>query len=494
LALDLLSVHCLSSGGEMKSNIRMLFLFLWAGSILAQGISVKTVPLLSTDQFSLVPSFRDDMGGTSIAIRDGLQDLFINPGHFAPETRSQWFVNPRLSHWGFSQETSTRYNGQWPSYNLEQNNAKSSIFTLPIGFLFTSKNVYTAAMAGFQALSAGNWQSAHFKASNYPWTWIGGLYLPRLKTAIGVGVDYVRIRGIDGVYLLYPNATQLSQKGSARQFRLGLCSSLANGDHWNLSGSRYLFKILQTEQNVVNKDENNGWWVQANYMKKISEPLTLAALIVADWRHHPKIPEYPLAGIPRDPGNTRALNFGFGLKWQNETTLFGIDLIYEPVDVKTWADAATEFTNWDGHIYRVGDVTQRNDYRFANRLIRSGVQIKPTKWLSLATGAQVKLYEYDYYQNDFLNHAERTGKPQRQWSETTWTGGIKIHTGKIILTYSLRLQTGTGLLERQWLWRWFAFDGLAEFAKADFLIPPTVTLNVTPVTYYTQWLGLTYCF
>ena len=134
----------------------------------------------------------------------------------------------------------------------------------------------------------------------------------------------------------------------------------------------------------------------------------------------------------------------------------------------------------------------RNDYRFSNRLVRTGVQIKPTRWLSLATGAQVKLYEYDYYQNDFLIHRERTGKPQRQWSETTWTGGVKILAGKFEVTYSLRLQTGTGILDRQWSW-WLS-DAQYEFARADFLIPPTVTLNVTPVTYYTQWLGLTYCF
>ncbi len=478
----------------MKIFIRVSAILLWAGCAFSQGISVKTVPLLSTDQFSLIPSFRDDMGGTSIAVRDGLQDIFINPGNYDPDTGSQWFVTPRLSHWNFSQEFSTRYNDQRAVPFLEQNSAGSSIFTLPVGFILSSKKIYTAAMAGFQALSADNQQSAHFKASNYPWTWLGGIYVPRFKTAIGVGVDYVRIRGIDGVYLLYPNAAQLSQKGSAKQFHLGMSGTLANEDHWNLAVSRYLFKILQTEQNVVNKDENDGWWMQAHYMKKISEPLTLAALFVADWRHHPKIPEYPLAGIPRDPGNTQALNFGFGLKWQSEKTLFGLDIIYEPVDVKTWADAATEFTHWDGRVYRVGDVTQRNDYQFANRLIRSGIQIKPTRWLSLATGAQVKLYQYDYYQNDFLNHIERTGKPQRQWSETVWTGGIKIHTGKMVLNYSLRVQTGTGILERQWLWRWFAFDGVAEFAKADFLIPPTVTLNVTPVTYYTQWLGLTYCF
>jgi hypothetical protein len=49
---------------------------------------------------------------------------------------------------------------------------------------------------------------------------------------------------------------------------------------------------------------------------------------------------------------------------------------------------------------------------------------------------------------------------------------------------------GTGILERQWFW----FNMAEDFAKSDFIIPPTVQLNVTPVTYYTQYISLRYSF
>lgn len=479
----------------MNSFIRFyLALLITSGAAFSQGIAVKTVPLLSTDQFSLVPSFRDDMGGVSIAIRDGVPDLFINPGKFDSTTRTHWFTAPRLNHWGFSQETTTRFPGTHPSNSLVENQASSSIFSLPVGLFLRGHRLYSGAMFAIQSLTANNWQSIHFNAINYPVAWFGGCYLPALKLAIGAGVNYVRIGGIDGVYQLYPNARRLSQEGSARQFRLGFSGKWNGNDQWSLLGSRYFFNILQTEQNIENRDQHNGWLVQLDYIKTMSQELALGFLFTADWRHHPKIPEYPLAGIPRDPGNTHAFNFGLGLKWQNEVTLIGLDMIYQPIDVKTWAEAATDMELWDGRIIRKGDVTMRNDYQFHNRILRSGVQVKPMSWLSLATGAQVQIYQYDYYQNDFINRVERTGKPQRQWSEVTWTNGIKFTTGKFEIFCSTRMQIGAGLLERQWLGWWFAESTAMDFARADFFIPPTIPLNVNPVIYYTHWLGLRYYF
>jgi len=481
----------------MKLSMRYVGLCLFMiSTCFSQGISVKTIPLLTTDQFSLVPSFRDDMAGVSIAVRDGVADLFINPAKFDTAGHSQWFLFPRLNHWHDSQETSTRYNGSWPNQNLSQRSSHSTIFSLPFGLFLRHRHLYTAVNTALQHVSSTSEQNAHFGASNYPISWRGGYYVSSLRITIGLGMDYVRIRGIDGVYLLYPNSVRLEQKGSARQFRWGTGGTLANGDQWSLLGSRYFYKIRQTEQNILNKDENDGWLVQADYLKPVNNQLTVGFLITADWRYHPKIPEYPLAGIPRDPGNTRAWNVGLGLKWRNEATLWALDLIYEPIDVKTWADAATDRTLADGQIIHQGHVIMRNDYQFYNRLVRSGVQIQPAAWLCVATGAQVKVFTYDYYQNDFINRSERAAKPQRCWSEVNWTGGIKIKSGQFDVNYTLQLQLGSGLLERQWLWRWSgtAESGIVDFAKADFLIPPTVSLNVLPVTYYTQKVGLRYHF
>ncbi|NLP12805.1 hypothetical protein GX408_20585 [bacterium] len=476
--------------------ICQLGITLWAGNLLfGQGISVKTVPLLSTDQFSLVPSFRDGMAGVSLAVPDGLADLFINPGKMDTAKSSEWFMQPKYSHWTFAHETTVRSHNRGFYYSLEKTNAHSSLLTLPIGVYLQRNKLYSGLMTAVQSLSASGERSAQFKAGNYPLCWLAGLRLPSIKSSIGIGLDYVGIRGIDGVYLLYPNAIGLDQRGSARQFKVGASMDIGQGDRWNVLAGRYFFNMVQKAVAVTNKDENNGWLVQTEYVKKISTPLTLALMVTMDRRHHPKIPDYPLAGVPRDPGNTQAWNFGLGAKWENETSLFGVDLLYEPIDAKTWVDAANDTRIWNGETIAKGVVILRNDYQFYNRILRTGFQLKPAPFLTMASGVQLKWYSYNYYQNDLINGMETTGKPQREWTETVWSARVGFKTKKIDVGYSLQLQAGMGLLERQWLWRMLVLEESAmDIARADFFIPPTIPLNVTPVLYYTQRIILRYTF
>lgn len=61
--------------------------------------------------------------------------------------------------------------------------------------------------------------------------------------------------------------------------------------------------------------------------------------------------------------------------------------------------------------------------------------------------------------------------------------------------YSLQLQAGMGLVERQKLWRLFMLeDSAMDIARADFLIPPTSPLKVTPGIYDAQKMVLRYTF
>nr|HPI74098.1 hypothetical protein [bacterium] len=229
--------------------------------------------------------------------------------------------------------------------------------------------------------------------------------------------------------------------------------------------------------------------------KKISAPLTLALMVTIDRRHHPQIPDYPLAGVPCDPGNTQAWNFGLGAKWENETSLFGVDLLYEPIDAKTWTDATNDARIWNGETIAKGGVILRNDYQFYNRILRTGFQLRPASFLTIASGVQLKWHSYNYYQNDLINGVETTGKPQREWTETVWSTRVGFKTKKIEVGYSLQLQAGMGLLEQQWLWRMFMpEDSLIEVARVDFFIPPSIPLYVTPVLYYTQRMVLRYTF
>jgi hypothetical protein len=456
----------------------------------AQNIQVKTVPILSCEQFNMIPSFRQDMGDVSIAVTDSIQDVYFNPAKNSA-THSNIFISFKKDGWNYAQETAYRQQTSFTYYNSEESSSSASLLSIPIGCYFTGKSVYGGGLVALQQVSNTSSSKENFRAANFPMTLFTGIRLPGLDLKVGAGVSHVALNGIDGVYLLYPNATRLHQHGKADQYRIGLSKNFGTQNLCSLLGMRYLYRLSQSTSDVNNKDENEGWVVQTDYIRTLTESWSVGGMLIADWRYHPKIPEYPLASIPRDPGHTQAMEFGIGCKWQNDSAVLGVDVIYEPIDVKTWADAAAEFKNWDGQIYGKGDKTMRNDYHFRNRLIRSGAQFAVSRKVVLRTGAQFRIYEYDYYQNDFLNHMETTGKPQRKWTETTWTGGMTVHLHHVNLNYSVRLLSGTGLLERQWLWRWF---GEVDFAKADFIIPPTVRLNVTPVTYVTQWLGLSWTF
>lgn len=453
----------------------------------AQGIQVKTVPILACDQFAAPPSFRDDMGGVTLALRDAHNDIWSNPALFM-DLKSHLILAPRLNHWNYDRETSWSYYSNNPYTSLEETASSNHLLSLPAGMAVKGGRLYGAGLITAQSVGAENTNKANFEASNYAVSLRGGALFPAANVAFGLGFDAARIHGVDGVYLLYPDATRLTQRGWARSLQAGLAGWRKNGDLWQTSLGYHQYHMKQTAQAVENKDENEGWYGTASYTRALSKNLDVALAVAYDWKHHPKIPDYPLAGIPRDPGNTRGLNIGLGCSWREDKTLAGFDIIYEPIDVKTWADAAADEKLWDGRIIRKGDVTVRNDYQFHNLILRGGAQIQPLHWLSLRTGSQVRFYSYDYYQNDFIQQIERRGKPQRAWTEFTWTGGASVHLNRVEIAYSLRLLMGTGILERQWLWRWM----MEDFANADFIIPPTVQLNVTPVTYYTQVISLRY--
>lgn len=108
---------------------------------------------------------------------------------------------------------------------------------------------------------------------------------------------------------------------------------------------------------------------------------------------------------------------------------------------------------------------------------------------------QLKWYSYNYYQNDLINGVETTGKPQRVWTETVRSAKVGFKTKKIDVGYSLLLQAGMGLVERTWLWRLFMLENSAmDLARADFFIPPTSPLKVTPGIYDAQKMVLRYTF
>ena len=64
-------------------------------------------------------------------------------------------------------------------------------------------------------------------------------------------------------------------------------------------------------------------------------------LFTANRMSHPKIPNYQLQNIPRDPGNTDAFNLGFGtVARHGHIPRSGSTSSWNRCGVDTWADAA----------------------------------------------------------------------------------------------------------------------------------------------------------
>ena len=117
-------------------------------------------------------------------------------------------------------------------------------------------------------------------------------------------------------------------------------------------------------------------------------------------------------------------------------------------------DTEDDRESWDGRIIKAGETIMRNDYSFRNSIIRTGFEMQATDVFTFRVGSQLRFYEYDYYQNNFISQTERTGKPQQKWTEIILTGGFTVNRGKYVWHYKTNIIPGNGLLESQQSWWW----------------------------------------
>ncbi|MCH8838548.1 MAG: hypothetical protein IIA60_12250, partial [Candidatus Marinimicrobia bacterium] len=72
--------------------------------VAGQTISVKTLPLIATQQFNLAPSYNAGMGGISIALDDDLADGFLNPARITALDRNLFYLAPYRDSWSQRQD------------------------------------------------------------------------------------------------------------------------------------------------------------------------------------------------------------------------------------------------------------------------------------------------------------------------------------------------------------------------------------------------------
>ena len=350
----------------------------------AQVIALKTVPLATGDQFLLLPSERLGMGGVSIALDDMLLDPFINPAKGALIDESVLLGTPTF--YGIS----------------DQNGAGRS---LPITALFRSDGGFGAISFALQQLVAGQSRDVIFFGADVIWPgpqprlrdfsatnlYVNGSLGTELGESgfsVGAGVSWAGLDALDGVEHLYVLSNGIEQSGHQADYRAGLfwdrrdqhfeavlVHNRFNMKHdvsyidwrWDQESQR----TIVTERVETNRDRTRTTGLQLGFSRPITESgWRVGGTWTVNRKTHPKIPNYEIMNIPRDPGISWAYDFGVGIAKSSGPATFGIDVVVEPIWSNTWAEAAADTVGVNGQIFRKGDKTVENDFFFTNVQMR----------------------------------------------------------------------------------------------------------------------------
>ncbi|HSR41769.1 MAG TPA: hypothetical protein VLL48_06350, partial [Longimicrobiales bacterium] len=318
------------------------------------------------------------------------------------------------------------------------------------------------------------------------------------------------LSAVGGVDLLYSRQT-VDQRGSLVDIRLGLETGWGDAEvleavlvHSRFDMEHEFVDVVwgPVEQpgvppeqwpwepslvTTIEEDQTDTWGVQLNYTRPLEgQGWRLGGLLTANIKSHPKIPNYTLMSIPRDPGDSWAYDLGVGISKRTETSLFGIDLIYEPVRTQTWADAGEPVVATGGDTIPAGDMTVFNDFRFNNAILRAGLA---GYWerLDLQLGIQVKRYGYTLDQTDFV--MERRRRQREDWLEWTPTLALALRFQDFTVRYSGRITTGTG--RPGVTSRVFALaDASTMAARVDFLPAPSGALTLEEAVVHTHQVSV----
>ncbi len=168
------------------------------------------------------------------------------------------------------------------------------------------------------------------------------------------------------------------------------------------------------------------------------------SILTLNVKTHPKIPNYELMNIPRDPGNTWALNAGIGASNTSEDNVtFGAEFIIEPVWSNTWVEAQEDI--WDEEetdlLVEKGDKTIENEFAFVNSLVKTGVGWRG-KHVLLGSGILAKTYRYELKQTDYVEDTFRD--QEESWTEWTFSLSVGMIFESVELKYTGLLTNGTG--------------------------------------------------
>jgi hypothetical protein len=476
----------------------------------AQLITIRTVPVSIDEQFQIYPSQHAGMGYVSIALHDTLLDPFSNPAKAMRVRAAQFFGSPSFYH---------------------VSNGAGSGRTLPLGALGTSGPWFGGAWAALQQVDAADVVNppifvgvadvalrqqivdpnglldgldARTHGNQFAFATLGRV-LPS-GVAVGGSVAWAGLHAIDGVDLLYARSAGVKQLGTSLDVRLGALKEWRGQSFEALVlHDRYRMKhdvtyldfvwdpgLQQTTQQTRlerNLDYTDTWGVHMQYERPLPDSAWRVGWIATMNRmSHPKIPNYEIMSIPRDPGGSYAYNLGVGFSKTKAGSTFGIDVIYEPIWSHTWADAAAPVITAVGDTIPAGGKTIENQFRFANALMRIGVAYDfgaGTSHHALQFGLSLRSISYDLTQ---ANHVDITARRQHEnWIEWTPTWGLRLGFPNLAIRYQGRLTTGTG---RPGVRSNGGPDDLAAPSSGGIIVAPSGPLSLTNVQVMTHQFSI----
>lgn len=450
----------------------------------AQVISLKTVPVATGDQFLVLPSERLGMGDVSIALDDVLLDPFINPAKGALIKESVLLGTPTF--YGIS-------------------NANGAGRSLPVAVLFRSGARFGALSFALQQLELGQRQDFIFFETDVIWPgprqrlselsatnlYVNGTVGTELGESgfsVGVGASWASLDALDGVEHLYALSNGIEQSGHQDDYRVGLfwdrreqhLEAVLVHNRFNMKHEvsyidwrwdEAIQRTIVTERVETNRDRTRTTGLQLGFSRPITESgWRVGGSWTVNRKTHPKIPNYEIMNIPRDPGISWAYDFGVGIAKSSGPATFGIDVVVEPIWSRTWAEAAADTTTVNDEVIRRGDKTVENDFFFTNVNMRLGLAYE-IEHASFQAGVEVRSYAYTLQQRDHIQDTDR--EQEEGWMEWSPSFGAKAKFPEFEIGYTGRLTTGSGRPGVRWT------GARAEMAlAADFIIAPSGPLTL----------------
>ena len=246
--------------------------------------------------------------------------------------------------------------------------------------------------------------------------------------------------------------------------------------------------LLRTDEN---RDVTRTWGAHVRAARPLgSEGWRGGLTATANKRSHPKIPNYEIQNIPRDPGSSLAFNLGAGLVREFGAVTFGVEALLEPIWADTWQEAEADTLASGGQTIARGEKTLLNDFRFVNVLLRTGAEVNHGGF-NAQLGLQAYSIRYDLEQVDRL---QGTVRDQREdWIEWTPTWSAAYRFEQATLRYFGQALTGTGRpgVAQNWV-----FDGVpmataeGDSGALSILTAPSGPLTLQTATVWTHQLAV----